>query len=92
MELKTIPQIVKKCRELDSDTAVNTSMLYTLARRGELPYDLHGNRMVFDFNTVIKELTRLLFLPELRSFPKIRSITEEHRRKRCFSAIPPMSR
>ena len=76
MELKTIPQIVKKCRELDSDTAINESMLYTLANLGELPYDLHGNRMVFDFITVIRELTRLLFLPELRTFPKIRSIID----------------
>ena len=76
MELKTIPQIVKKCREIDPDTAINESMLYALSERGELPFDYHGNRKVYDFGTVIGELTRLLFLPGLRTFPKIRTVAQ----------------
>lgn len=36
LELKTIPGIVRKCREKDLDSAINESMILELVRNGQM--------------------------------------------------------
>ena len=76
LELKTIPGIVRKCREKDPDTAINESMIFELVRNGKLSFERKGTRIVLDFSLAISQICDVLMLYDLYSFPRIRTIRE----------------
>ena len=74
VQLKTIPQTVLKCKEMDPETEINYSMLYSLVREGKLSYEKHGVRVILDYSAFLSDLLDLLGLDRTVKFPKIRTI------------------
>ena len=52
MRLKTLQQTVNAMKADDPDTALNRSMLLRLIADGILPYEMHGNRHIVDYDRV----------------------------------------
>jgi len=56
VEFKTIPGVVRKCREIDPDTAINESMLSELVRNGKLSFEQRETRIVLDFSLAVSQI------------------------------------
>ena len=76
LEFKTIPGVVRKCREIDPDTAINESMLSELVRNGKLSCEQRGTRIVLDFSLAVSQICDMLMLYDLISFPRIRTVRD----------------
>ena len=65
MRLKTLQQAVNAMKAEDPDTALNRSMLLRLIADGILPYEMHGNRHIVDYDRLMLRDSR--FGPHLRT-------------------------
>ena len=74
MRIKTIKAIVEDIRRIDGGTAVNPSMLHSLAKNKKLVVHTRGNRLVCDADTLPTQLNQLFGLTGNTEMPHIRSI------------------
>ena len=74
MRLKTLQQTVNAMKADDPDTALNRSMLLRLIADGILPYEMHGNRHIVDYDRVKRCLCDRLMLRDSRFGPHLRTV------------------
>lgn len=74
LRLKTLQQTVNATKAEDPDTALNRSMLLRLIADGILPYEMHGNRHIVDYDRVKRCLCDRLMLRDSRFGPHLRTV------------------
>ncbi len=74
MKILTLPQALKKIKELDPHTAINMTMLKRLIEEDRIPYGSRGTHIVIEINSVISALNSILGIEETKEIPLLRSI------------------
>ena len=74
MKILTLSQIVRECKKLDPNSAINTAMLNRLISDKKITYGSIGNRTVLEWHTLITCLNELLGFSDESFFPQIRTI------------------
>ena len=74
MKILTLSQIVRECKKLDPNSAINTAMLNRLISDKKINYGSIGNRTVLEWHTLITCLNELLGFSDESFFPQIRTI------------------
>ena len=74
MEIKTINRTIEEIKEIDERSAVNGTMLKTMAEKKIISSYHRGNRTVFEMGEFVMDMNRLFGFGERDTLPRVRSI------------------